>query len=471
MYDADGNLLQRTVTQTYPSSSTTVTAYVNGIEYKNGSLEAIYHEEGRYVKQSGTWRHEYVLKDHLGNSRLFFSDINGNGFIEISEVTQEQHYYPYGMAMEGNWYSSISPESAYRYNGIEHTPELGLGVYNAFYRTLDPATARWWQVDPAAESFYGMTPYNAMGNSPAVFSDPEGDLFFVIPQIGIGKGGLSIGIELGIGIPGVSSLSLSGGYTLGSGSYWSVQGYASGFYAGYGSKGAFAGFGYQYAGFQAGLTYGKGGWSFGVSYGENNGSYAGSFGLSYGKGGLGFNASASSIYMWGALNPGVTNESGTYGELQGGANGIVKGNTGLYEDETLAYNVMVEQTKGFGVETAAWLTDRGVLISPIETPEYKNTARESSNNFYKVTISGKKLFAHFLGKRYNIIGQIHTHPTLDIGLSKADKGLIGTIKRNPVYTIGPSKVHKGFYTGENYFMNYFGATHRLLSGKLKIINP
>ncbi len=119
--------------QTAPSSATVVTDYINGIEYKNGSLESIYHEEGRYVKQGSTWRHEYVLKDHLGNSRLFFSDKNNNGFIEISEVTQEQHYYPFGMAMEGNWYASTAPESAYRYNGMEQTPELGLGVYIASY--------------------------------------------------------------------------------------------------------------------------------------------------------------------------------------------------------------------------------------------------------------------------------------------------------------------------------------------------
>lgn len=94
------------------------------------------------------------------------------------------------MAMEGNWYSSISPESAYRYNGIEHAPELGLGVYNAFYRTLDPAIARWWQVDPEAEVLYGHSPYTAMMNSPQVYNDPEGD---IAPLVVVGLVGAAIG--------------------------------------------------------------------------------------------------------------------------------------------------------------------------------------------------------------------------------------------------------------------------------------
>jgi hypothetical protein len=52
---------------------------------------------------------------------------------------------------------------------------LGLDVYNAFYRTLDPSLARWWQVDPKAELHYGDSPYNSMLNNPILFDDPNGD--------------------------------------------------------------------------------------------------------------------------------------------------------------------------------------------------------------------------------------------------------------------------------------------------------
>lgn len=48
-------------------------------------------------------------------------------------------------------------------------------MYDAFYRNLDPQVGRWWQQDPKAESYFGLTPYNAMGNNPIFISDHLGD--------------------------------------------------------------------------------------------------------------------------------------------------------------------------------------------------------------------------------------------------------------------------------------------------------
>ena len=106
MYDAGGNKLRKTVVQ----SGVTQYAqdYVGGIEYRTNSsnvtaLEAIYHAEGRITTISGTLKYEYAMKDHLGNTRLMFCDKNSNGVItqsgapESSEVTQEIHYYAFGM--------------------------------------------------------------------------------------------------------------------------------------------------------------------------------------------------------------------------------------------------------------------------------------------------------------------------------------------------------------------------------------
>ena len=75
-----------------------------------------------------------------------------------------------------------------------------------------------------------------MGNNPITYSDPKGDLFFIIPQISFNRG-FSIGLEVGFGIPGVASISATG--MVGANSSWSVQGRAAGLYAGYGSNGAF----------------------------------------------------------------------------------------------------------------------------------------------------------------------------------------------------------------------------------------
>ena len=65
-----------------------------------------------------------------------------------------------------------------------------------------------------------------MGNVPVMGIDPDGNLFFIIPKISF-DGGLSIGLETGIGLPGVLSASITGGVGSG-GTYWSVQGYAGG---------------------------------------------------------------------------------------------------------------------------------------------------------------------------------------------------------------------------------------------------
>jgi len=46
------------------------------------------------------------------------------------------------MAMQDNWLSTSMPENKYLYDGIEQTANLGLDVYNAFYRTLDPSLGR-----------------------------------------------------------------------------------------------------------------------------------------------------------------------------------------------------------------------------------------------------------------------------------------------------------------------------------------
>ncbi len=93
---------------------------------------------------------------------------------------QEDHYYPFGMKQEGSWTPTTDVKNRYQYNGIEHSEDLGLNVNFAFYRTLDPSLGRWWGVDPAAESFKGLNPYNSMFNNPISYTDPEGDAAWAV---------------------------------------------------------------------------------------------------------------------------------------------------------------------------------------------------------------------------------------------------------------------------------------------------
>ena len=77
---------------------TTAKDYIGGIEYNNNDLEAVYHAEGRATYDPTTvalgeingFEYEYSIKDYLGNSRVMFSDLNGNGQVTESEIIQAE---------------------------------------------------------------------------------------------------------------------------------------------------------------------------------------------------------------------------------------------------------------------------------------------------------------------------------------------------------------------------------------------
>ena len=57
------------------------------------------------------------------NSRITFGDSDADG---DAEILQENHYYPFGMAMTISSTTSAAPPNDYLYNGKELQTELGL---------------------------------------------------------------------------------------------------------------------------------------------------------------------------------------------------------------------------------------------------------------------------------------------------------------------------------------------------------
>src|SRR5690606_35388246 len=56
--------------------------------------------------------------------------------------------------------------------------------------SYDAAIGRWMQTDPRAEKYYGMTPYNGLGNNPMLLADPLGDTLKITFRrgfLGLGK--------------------------------------------------------------------------------------------------------------------------------------------------------------------------------------------------------------------------------------------------------------------------------------------
>jgi RHS repeat-associated protein len=173
---------------------------LRGIEYHDGKQEAIFGPDGCIVAvydENGVnitgFRPEYWHTYHpdppgtgqvLGNVRLAFSDVNNNRRIEIeddpgtpeddTEVMQENHYYPFGMNQLGPWYEVVAPENKYQYNGKELNEELGLDWYDYGARWYDAAVGRFTGIDPIADQFPHVSPFNYAEIEPIANIDLHG---------------------------------------------------------------------------------------------------------------------------------------------------------------------------------------------------------------------------------------------------------------------------------------------------------
>jgi RHS repeat-associated protein len=119
------------------------------------------------------WQYEYTLKDHLGNTRVTFADIDGSRTIQPNaEINQINHYYPFGLNMEGNWNgASADAKNKYQYNGKELQSDFGLDWNNYGARHYDAATGRFTTIDPLADIFAFQSSYAYAANNPIKYID------------------------------------------------------------------------------------------------------------------------------------------------------------------------------------------------------------------------------------------------------------------------------------------------------------
>lgn len=124
-------------------------------------------------KENNQYIYHFIYKDHLGNNRLTYADVNGDGEVTPGEIIEENNYYPFGLKHQG--YNELAGDAhKYKFLNREHQPELGLNTIATDYRHYDAALGRFNNMDALSELAYGQTPYRYGFNNPVYWTDPTG---------------------------------------------------------------------------------------------------------------------------------------------------------------------------------------------------------------------------------------------------------------------------------------------------------
>ena len=188
VYSASGKKQKKIIENS--NSATQETAYAGKFIYtkENNSLDyelTFFSTSQGYVEpKANGFQFVYQYKDHQGNIKVSYADINGDGQINTDtsdpycEIVQAKNYYPFGLDHN---YGVNSPMSLitqrnhkYAYNGQEQLEDLGVNVTEMTWRQYDNALGRFHGVDALAASTPHVSPYHFAGNNPIVFADPSG---------------------------------------------------------------------------------------------------------------------------------------------------------------------------------------------------------------------------------------------------------------------------------------------------------
>jgi RHS repeat-associated protein len=179
-YTATGTKLRKTVTS-WKTTTGGTTDYAGQFLYQDNELSCIFTPVGRIVPMQYNdeifWKHEYNLKDYLGNTRIVFA-AHPHG---QPELMQQTSYYPFGMTLQQqNFGGLLNQPNKLLYNGKELQDDELAGVSLDWYdygaRMYDAQIGRWHVVDPLAEERKWLSPYNYVQNNPIMRIDPDGAL-------------------------------------------------------------------------------------------------------------------------------------------------------------------------------------------------------------------------------------------------------------------------------------------------------
>jgi RHS repeat-associated protein len=116
----------------------------------------------------------YVFVSNESNNLVYFDNLQVTH--EKGPITQETHYYPFGLTMAGISSKAMGKmENSYKFNaGTELNDDLGVAMYETAFRGYDAQIGRFGQVDPMADSYTDWSPYCFAFDDPVFWNDPLG---------------------------------------------------------------------------------------------------------------------------------------------------------------------------------------------------------------------------------------------------------------------------------------------------------
>ncbi len=147
--------------------------------YPSGTLNAVAPGSALTITKSG-YLYVWVSNETQGWD-VFFDNLSIQH--RQGPMLEENHYYPFGLAMQGISDKALKTnyaENKYRYNqgtelqNKEFSDGTGLELYETSFRSFDPQLGRFGQIDPLSDRTNYMSAYQYAGNNPVNSNDPTG---------------------------------------------------------------------------------------------------------------------------------------------------------------------------------------------------------------------------------------------------------------------------------------------------------